>query len=293
MWLYMNTAWLTVRDIPPHWMHSWNHVCICVDTIAGKISLSLNGESSLSFNSSELKEDRPTDLQGKLYIGLSEDDFSGQQQFRGEVANFNIFSVNKCISAHISNMSSNSCTYSGDIVNSESEWDEVGMIRVENKDNGDICINKKTDIVAIPVGINFDMASKLCVKLNGSITEAKDDNDKTQIISMFEAMNNSCKGIWTPFIDKEKEGEFKSSVTGKLASYLPWKEGEPNGGNKENYVIIHPKDKSYHDVDKNYPFCTTCDIHKSTVFTLIGVCKDSYFGIIFFILTKFYKMKQP
>ena len=105
LWLVINTDWTNIRLLPLHWINAWNHVCIYADTQSGNVSISMNGEQSSSFIIAELQERKPKNLQGKLYIGLSEDDWNGKKQFDGQIANFNIFSADK--SKDIRNMSGN------------------------------------------------------------------------------------------------------------------------------------------------------------------------------------------
>ena len=45
----------------------------------------------------------------------------------------------------------------------------------------------------------------------------------------------------------------------------------------------------YHDENEKSNFCVACDIYKTTVFSLLGVCENSHFGK--FALTLSFKMK--
>ena len=71
---------------------------------------------------------------------------------------------------------------------------------------------------------------------------------------------------------------FKSSITGEIATFLPWREGRPDGKEMENVAAIVVKSKHYEDIGESRPFCTPCDIPKATEFFLLGVCKESYLG---------------
>ena len=42
LWVRVNTFWLKIREIPAHWMNSWNHVCIKADTRTGNLSVLVN-----------------------------------------------------------------------------------------------------------------------------------------------------------------------------------------------------------------------------------------------------------
>ena len=110
------------------------------------------------------------------------------------------------------------------------------------------------------------------------MTEAMNKRDLERIISLFETMNSSCKYVWTPVTDEETEGQFISSVTGQLVTYLPWKEGQPDGGDTCNHVNINMDTKLYHDTSSTFLNCFVCDLFKDTEFFLLGVCETSYFG---------------
>ena len=99
-------------------------------------------------------------------------------------------------------------------------------------------------------------------------------------------MNSNCEYLWTSFSDEEVEGEFRSSMTAELATYLPWLQGQPDGADTENHVAVQVKSKLWKDAQKKEEYCSACDLHKSLVFTLIGVCKNTYFGKYLYITAK-------
>ena len=111
------------------------------------------------------------------------------------------------------------------------------------------------------------------------MTELKNDEDKVHTIEIFENIPSPCKYIWTPVTDKARDQEYISVLTGKKVTYLPWEFSEPNGFTDESLVLLNLETKGYFDnVNTKKPTCTACDIHKSTIFSLIGVCKETYFG---------------
>ena len=97
-------------------------------------------------------------------------------------------------------------------------------------------------------------------------------------------MNSSCDFVWTPLVDEKIEGHFISSVTGQLATSLPWGADQPGGGMDENNVAINVADKSFNDFPKSERHCTACQISKITEFYLIGVCSDTFFGKELFLM---------
>ena len=91
-------------------------------------------------------------------------------------------------------------------------------------------------------------------------------------------MRSSCNYVWTPITDDEIEGEFRSSVTNQLVTYLPWMKEQPNGEETQNHVAIQMKSKRWNDLDKTSKECSSCDLYKTLTFSIIGVCKDTYLG---------------
>ena len=141
-----------------------------------------------------------------------------------------------------------------------------------------ICKDYEINRVFIPAKVNWDTATEVCHKLGGNITEPLNERDITHVVSLLQKMNSSCEHVWTPIFDEEIEGEFRSSITGQLATYQPWQEDQPGGGDTENHVAIHVKSKLWMDTHKSKEYCSACDLQKTLVFTLIGVCKNTYFG---------------
>ena len=269
MWLQINTVWQKAKVIPSHWINSWVHVCISADTHSGNISLSVKGDPPSKFYIPELKEEKPKNLQGKLFVGLSENEWDGKRQFIGQVANLNIFS-----DTFIDPL----CTDIGDIVNFDSEWIKVGRVTEKNNEKWKICHDNNTYEVPIQKRITWNDAKKLCRKLGGgNITEAKSERELKQTISLFS--NTTCDYVWTPLLDTEKEGEFKSDVTGNFSVYLPWNVNQPNGGIEDNCVTFRLSDESYYDVPCGSRYCVACEVFKKTVFSLRGVAEGSYFGM--------------
>ena len=110
------------------------------------------------------------------------------------------------------------------------------------------------------------------------MTEARNATEIDAIISLFSNMNSSCKNLWTPITDEEVEGQFKSIITGDLATYIPWGAGQPDGGSEDSTVFLEFASKHYWDIKDNFQACVLCDLFKDKVFSLMGVCYKSIFG---------------
>ena len=129
--------------------------------------------------------------------------------------------------------------------------------------------------------MSWHEAIKVCTKLGGgNMTETQNKEDIQNKISLFENLNSSCNYIWLPLQDEQVEGQFKSALTGQLVDYLPWDANQPDGAEEANYMAIQMVSKGYHDKIGNDLLCTSCVLQKTLEFSLLGVCKDTYFGKI-------------
>ena len=274
MWMRISKMdWIKVWDLPPYWLNFWIYICIKVDSLADTLFVSLNGESPVSFVMNGINENRPTNLKGKMYIGLSK--IYERRQFQGEVSNINIFSDSK----NFDLLSAGPCEHIGDILQPDSEWERVAVVKEVEEEDWKVCNKNKAYHLVIPEKLKWVEAVDACMKLGGGhITEPGSEEDIKRTIELFEMMNLTCEHIWTPISDEEVEGEFRSSITGDLVTYLPWLENMPDGGNVENNVAIQVSSGQYDDWHRSYAECVPCEVPKTTEFFFIGVCEDTYFG---------------
>ena len=202
----------------------------------------------------------------------------GPFQFVGSVSNVNFF-VEDDYFKDIQHMSSNMCNYTGGFINQNSKWGLFGNVKENKKLSRTICNKDQTYRVAVPAKITLPEAIEMCDKFgSGNLTEIKNSEDMEFTLSLFKSNNYSCLEVWTPLTDEEEEGQFKSYITGSLASYLPWDPLEPNGLETENFVTIKIDSSRYSDRYSTKPVCASCDLAITSQFFLIGICKDSYFG---------------
>ena len=167
-----------------------------------------------------------------------------------------------------------------ELINPDTSWRITENINVENIEPWKICDKNMTYKIAIPAPLEWKDAMQLCNNLgSGNMTELMNLEDLEHTLDLFRNINSPCKNIWTPLTDEENEGKYKSSITGRLHQFLPWEVSEPNGFKDENHVLLKVFTKGYFDnVKTKKATCAACDLLKTTIFTLRGVCKDSYFG---------------
>ena len=279
LWARITTTWIRVYKLQRSWLNFWIHICTKVDVKSGILLLSINGEPTTMLDAQSLKNQTPQNLSENMVLGLSHLDESGQQQFSGSITNVNVWKGNE--STDIQILSNSLCLQHADLINPDSKWRIAGNVNVENSEkHRKICDKNKTYQIAIPAPIDWTDAMKLCKNLgSGNMTELMNMEDIEHTLDLFKNINSPCKNIWTPLTDEENEGGYKSSITGRINQFLPWEVSEPNGFNDENHVLLKVSSKGYFDnVKSKKSTCVACDLFKTTIFTLRGVCKDSHFG---------------
>ena len=111
--------------------------------------------------------------------------------------------------------------------------------------------------------------------------------------------DGSCTWLWTPYSDEEKEGVFLNMNSQEQASFLPWKQNQPNGGREENFVKIDmnlfqdenkvkfclnltksncQKKVELVDSGGDSPGCASCQLHNFLLLHLEGLCDHSFLG---------------
>ena len=84
--------WIKFHEIENPWKF-WSHVCAEIDTVAGNISVSLDGRPSLTKSSQILRDEKPGKLHLQLELGITETSikFGGNRAFHGKVFYIRIY----------------------------------------------------------------------------------------------------------------------------------------------------------------------------------------------------------
>ena len=59
-------------------------------------------------------------------------------------------------------------------------------------------------------------------------------------------------------------------------SGIQWHPGQPDGGKWQNHVGLQPLKQIFNDLSRDTPACVSCEVQRSTTFTLRGICMNSY-----------------
>ena len=63
---------------------------------------------------------------------------------------------------------------------------------------------------------------------------------------------------------------------------MEWTSDFPDGGRQQNFVGLRPKQREFNDIDLEMEICVSCEIERTTMFTLRGICKNSYLETEYF-----------
>ena len=263
----------------------WSHICAGIDTIAGNISVSMDGGSIMTKNSKMLTEDvAPKKLDQQLELGISEtvDRFGGRQQFHGEISNihFHLFGEQ---SSQLTMLSKDPCATKGNYLAwSDMTFSKIGPMVFELTDNEDeVCdVLPESYNIFLPGKTSWTLANHLCEVLGGGIMTGLEDEQEMKImVANMEGISKSCRSLWLPISDERAEGIWETTHTNSPAKYLPWNVGQPNGLEGENYVALERETSAIRDVNIEELHCSSCSLKTNTVLTLPGGCKDSLLGI--------------
>jgi hypothetical protein len=278
--------WGKLHAIENPLTHVWRHICADIDTTTGTLIVSLNGRTSLNMTTKYLRENKPDYLKGKLEIGLTknvDDNVKAGtklwRQFFGFVTNINIFHYDDTKS--VEKMSLNPCSNVGDYMawdKADFDWKGINMTTLDIAPESICEIMPETYNVLLPTEMTRLEAKQGCNILGGNMSKIIDENDLHNKVTWVKAEMSSCAILWTPFTDETKEGVYTNSNDGTIEHFLPWKEGQPNGGSSQNFVGAYLEHEHYGDWSANHRFCVSCDLHKETTFRMRGLCKSSYLG---------------
>jgi hypothetical protein len=260
------------------------HICADVDTTTGTLSVSLNGRPALNATSKHLQGgNKPTFLKGKLEIGISKADeaFGGTRQFLGSVTNVNIFFYDA--EKSIEDMSRNPCSKVGDYMawaNADFELKGPKSGEIQRDDERPCEMSPKNVYsLLLPAEMSWTEAQHTCNALGkGNITDIDNDDNLQHMVMWVKETRSSCVALWTPISDKAEEGVFLNSNTGVVEHFMPFQDGQPDGGRSENYVALFLRNFGYRDQSDSFQRCVSCNLELSTTFHLRGLCKTSYMG---------------
>ena len=155
------------------------------------------------------------------------------------------------------------------------------QIREKEVSLSKICSNSHT--TTLPLSWTFLSAIDACKVLgNGTVFNFEHPFNLTNI--EFEYAFGSRfkeKGYyWTPYTDKDEEGEFRNYYTGSQLESIQWHVNQPNGGTDENYVLLDVYGKFW-DTDSLGTGLTdlavACSVPNKIV-TLRGGCQNTLLG---------------
>ena len=279
LWMRAGITWHRIAEMKPFWLNFWLHTCVQININDGKIRVNLNNLKPITFMINGLKANMPTSLQEKMLIGVSEQGKEDDpKQFVGSVANIQLLEDNG--QNNITEIVTNMCDEREAILAySSMTWTMIGNVSETEAPSSEICFHNSSYKLGIPAQMSLEHGILACAVASGKMASIEHFEELDNIVSIFET--HVCQNLWVPLSDDQEEGIFTNIYDKKLANYLPWLPGAPDGGSDENEVILDISLKLYNDVGAAFKqSCTICEIPVNTTFTLIGGCEDTFLGEI-------------
>ena len=260
----------------------WSHICGQIDTLTGNISVSVDGQPSVTNTFAKLKSGKPAHLDRKFEIGFSETQIEngGKRQFRGQVSNvhFHFFEGSKTPEF----LSKTPCKITGSYI----AWSDMTFQRngdtvfeLEETEKEVCAVQTNFYDVALPGKMTWVQANHLCKAVGeGTMTEINDDTDLNKFASQMREIPGLCPTAWLPLSDEKIEGVWENTNFNSESKFLSWADGQPNGFETQNHAALVIQTLNYRDFNAEELHCATCTLNTKAMLTLRGVCKNSYFG---------------
>ena len=226
----------------------------------------------------------PGKLNQQLELGITDTGplfGGGRRQFYGMVSNvqFHVFSQK---TSQLSTLTKNPCSNKGSLFAwSDMTFSSFGLGVVQTEEDED----KVCDVlpafynIFLPAKTQWTDANHICeVLAGGMMTGVESSQEMKRLAKSIKGVSGSCLHSWLPISDAKLEGVWENTNTNSPATFLPWIEGQPNGGRHENYVTLETENFEIRDAPHEEFHCYSCTLKTNATLTLRGVCKDSLLG---------------
>ena len=237
-----------------------------IDTVTGFTTVTINDQIvldeifSLFVNSSH---QLPSNLtRSRIYVGSWYFQETWLQSL-GTVSNLNIYKTKLSAETMIEMTSGTRCTdpsYPATLHWSEMEWEVVGgEIDEYEVELTEVCDASQQFWFSLESMVNWYQCSSNCYKYQRAIMPSLKSEKKSMELTQwfmkkmfFKDSNSSnnltpfptgCNRFWLPITDEAEDGVWVDQNTGDLVEYFEWKQGEPNGGTKQNCGNLVPPGK--------------------------------------------------
>ena len=277
-WIFFSSPTFLLGRFHPLVLHSWYHACLAVDTQQGTFSFLMNNQiiqRDLRIGIDQLgTKNRPDQIGGNIFLGK----LLGIKNERITVGNLNIFNGSR-----LGTSSEELCKKKGDLLNWDiSKWNLKENARELNIENNEHCQFNMNIIFDFDIKVNFEEAYETCKKLgNGKIYFPETDSDMDKFQNRLGKNKlKKCLGFWTPYTDSQEENTFVSVYEKNVSVDLDFSEGQPNGKEEQNCVLLESyfmlnKKKPINDRECHQKACVVCESEERPLMTLRGLCKHS------------------
>ena len=174
---------------------------------------------------------------------------------------------------------------------SDMEWEvNGGKVKEYIVNQDELCSNKEQFWFSLEQPITWHECHHSCHKYKQAIMPSILERAKSKLLTnwfmdkMFEKESNSserlvaipkgCTRFWLALSDEAEDGVWIDHNSGEKVEYFEWKQGEPNGGTKQNCGNLVPPG-GWTDRPCNVGKCCVCENEKQPFLLLRGLCPHS------------------
>ena len=139
----------------------------------------------------------------------------------------------------------------------------------------------ESEVMVYDVNVGMEPAMnvlRVCDALGGTMEPPSSKTELEIIAKKTKRVCNNCNKIWIPIFKRGKENWVDQE--NEEALYLPWRKGQPNGGEYETCTRMLTNRLAYYDVACAQAMMFYCKIKDFQVFQLRGMCPEKNGEII-------------
>ncbi|XP_076033277.1 uncharacterized protein LOC143020649 [Oratosquilla oratoria] len=285
--------------IPGHWFH----LCFVNDPSNNNHHIYLDGKLLRSV----VPRNPRIALNGTVVLGQEADlhvgAFEKYQSFSGYIMDYNMYNRT------LSDKEVEALAFcdglkefdpgEGDLVGwSTTDWRVEGNVTFEEINKGSICRSRiENNEQLLPFVHPFTMkeASEFCGALKGYVALPQDSTSNDILFRLARPMASSCKThmhvggfLWLGATDEMNEGVWRSRKTGDILQYSNFLKKTDTKSQDCALLQVEPYDRMWDDTscNGNMKYCVICEVERSVVLTLRGLCDENPSDTMFLVESK-------
>ena len=277
---YINIGGFYTRfEFPKHFFvpDKWFFLCFTYNNENKRLEVYLNAETIFK---EQIKHHLDTFVIDKDFLKFAK--FGKVGRFAGQLTDINIWSRILDGSEIRELFSCKVLEKEPDILSWQSSNIISGSYIIVSEEKAHPC-DKQTESEVMVYDVNVGMEPamnvlRVCDALGGTMEAPSSKTELEIIAKQTKRVCNNCNKIWIPIFKRGKENWVDQK--NEVALYLPWRKGQPNGGEYETCTRMLTNRLAYYDVACAQAMMFYCKIKDFQVFQLRGMCPEKNGEII-------------